>query len=282
VKQFYWYLKTIKIEHSIFALPFAVISAFIAWDGTFVASKLVLIILAMVFARSAAMGFNRLVDAKIDKKNPRTVNREIPAGRLKESWAIVMIALFSVGFIVVAYFLGSLAKILAFPVLLILFAYSLSKRFTYLSHLVLGFALGLSPLGAWIAVSNSFAWPPIVLGLGVMFWTTGFDIIYSCQDADFDQDENLYSIPARFGKALALKIAFVFHFLMLLVLLFFGYIVGLEWLYYLGLIILGIILWFEHKMVSADDLSKVTMAFFNFNGVVSVVFMLFTILDIIS
>lgn len=265
-------MRMIKIEHSIFALPFAMVSAFWAADGVPAVTTLALIVVAMVFARSAAMAFNRWLDADIDGRNPRTAIRSIPAGKLSAGFALGFTIACSLLFVLTTYFINQLAMMLAVPFLAILLGYSYMKRVTPLCHLVLGLALGLSPLGAWIAVTGEFHTLPVWLGLAVMTWTAGFDIIYACQDLDFDQDHHLHSIPATFGKMGALYISRVLHLVMIGILIALGLMTQQHWLYWVGVVMVIGLLGYEHALVWDGDLSKVGVAFFNMNGLVSLLF----------
>ena len=227
-------MKMIKIEHSIFALPFALVAAFMAANGVPETKILGLILVAMVLARSAAMAFNRFIDAEIDARNPRTAIRSIPAGRLSRTFALNFTLLCSVGFVLVAKAINDLAFYLAPLMLIVLLGYSLTKRFTSFCHIVLGIALGLAPLGAWIAVKGEFHWLPVLLGAAVMLWTAGFDIIYACQDIDFDKENSLFSIPTRLGVTNSLRLSRVLHLAMFCILVYVGMYLDLNWVYWLG------------------------------------------------
>jgi len=283
-------LEMIRFSHTIFALPFALLSALLAWqDEPFRELDLVGILLCMVFARSFAMAFNRLVDAKIDGKNPRTATRHLPAGKLSATvvWLFLLANALA--------FLGSTAifylrepsnpwpLILALPVLVFVAGYSLAKRFTALAHVWLGVALMLAPIAAWIAVRGLIELAvPIVLGSAVLFWVTGFDILYACQDADFDAKEGLHSIPARYGVRRSLRIAAVCHAVMFgkLVLLAFAS-AHLGTIYLIGLIPIGILLIYEHSLVKPDDLNRVNRAFFQVNGIISMGLLLLVLLQVL-
>lgn len=269
--------KMIKIEHSIFALPFALVSAFLAAGGMPGPRVLGLIVLAMVFARSAAMAFNRYIDAEIDAKNPRTALRSIPAGRLSRNFALGFTIFNALLFMAVAWFLNPLSFYLAPFLLLVLLGYSLTKRFTSLCHLVLGLALGSAPLGAWVAVRGELHWPPLLLGLAVLAWTAGFDVIYACQDVEFDRKEKLFSIPSAMGIDGALGLARGLHLLMAATLVTLGLHQGLGALYWVGLLLVAACLFYEHSLVWGGRLERVNMAFFTMNGVVSLLFGAFTI-----
>ncbi len=278
-------LGMIKFEHSVFALPFALTGALLAWrlqgfprEGS--AEKLIWIILAMVTARSAAMAFNRLLDAEIDGANPRTKGREIPAGKLSKRFTWGFLFAMSFAFVFASTALGRICLYLSLPALMILFFYSFTKRFTHYSHLVLGFALGVAPAAAWIAVTGALDLRILWLTAAVTFWTAGFDIIYACQDVDFDRSAGLYSLPKRFGISGALTISRGLHGLMLgcLVLLVIGFGLGrLSWAAVAGV---AALLLYEHSLVKPNDLSKVNAAFFTVNGYVSVLFFAFLAADV--
>ncbi|MFB5265972.1 UbiA-like polyprenyltransferase [Paenibacillus enshidis] len=275
----------IKIEHTLFALPFAFMGAML---GSFMVNgalptwaEIGWILLAMFGARSAAFGFNRMIDRVIDGKNPRTASRAIPAGLLKSSEVIIFVIVCLALLFWAASHLSPLAFRL-FPVaLFMLVFYSYTKRFTWLCHIVLGLTIGLAPLGGWVAVTGRFDAAALVLYITIVFWTAGFDIIYACQDVDFDQKEGVYSIPARFGVAGALKIARAFHIITAIgfILLFFA--ADLSWWYLAGMIISYIILFYEHYIVTPNDLSRLQTAFFNMNSILSIVVFAFTLIDLV-
>jgi 4-hydroxybenzoate polyprenyltransferase len=278
-------LDMIKFEHSVFALPFALTGALLAfresgYELPNLWSKIAWIVVAMVGARSAAMAFNRLVDADIDGRNPRTRMRHLPAGHLSRAftWAFVVIA--SAVFFLAAGALNPLCLRLAPAALSIVFCYSFTKRFTSFSHLVLGFSLGIAPAAAWIAVRGSL--DPRILWLtgAVTFWTAGFDVIYSCQDYEFDCEESLFSIPRILGIAGALRAARVLHIFMIACLLALVYSLHLGVLALAGVAAIVGLLLYEHSLVKANDLSRVNAAFFTMNGYVSVLFFLFWAADI--
>jgi 4-hydroxybenzoate polyprenyltransferase len=276
----------IKFEHSVFALPFALTGALLAFRESGFATpgagwKVLWIVVAMVGARSAAMAFNRLVDAEIDGKNPRTKIRHIPAGLLSRSfcWGFTIAA--SVLFLFAARELNPLCFRLAPLALGIVFVYSFTKRFTHLSHIVLGFALGIAPAAAWIAVRGSLDPRILWLTAAVTFWTAGFDIIYSCQDYEFDNALQLYSVPRWCGVRKALMIARVLHLLMIVSLLMLVWQLQLGMLSVAGVAAVACLLIYEHGIVKADDLSRVNAAFFTMNGWVSVLFFVFWAADIL-
>ncbi len=269
----------IKIAHTVFALPFAVMSAFLAAEGMPGLGKLIWILIAMFGARNGAMAFNRIVDSKLDRLNPRTKDRALPARKstAKQYW--VFLILFSFVFLFSAYMLNSLAFALSPVALVIVFGYSFAKRFTSLSHLWLGVAISIAPVGAWVAVREEISIESLVLGTAVVFWLVGFDIIYSCMDVDSDRSNNLHSIPQKFGVRTALRLAFSSHCMMILFLILLLFIPALGWVYFFGVILTSGLLFYEHSLVREDDLSLVNVAFFNINGIISVLLMFFVIVD---
>lgn len=266
--------RMVKFSHSVFALPFAVAGAALATRVTgFEWIAGLWIVVAMVCARNAAMGFNRLVDRRLDAANPRTAGRELPAGALSPMAVGLFTVLLLAGFVLAASALNRLCLMLSPLAILIILGYSFTKRFTWGSHLFLGLALAIAPVGGWVAIAGSFAVTPWLLAVAVLLWVAGFDIIYSCQDAAHDRSAGLHSIPGRFGIPKALIFARVFHFLALGVLAAVGVTAGLHWVYYAGLtLIAGLFLW-EHRLVRADDMSRVDIAFFNMNGIISVLYL---------
>ena len=275
-------LSDIKIEHTVFALPFALMSAFLAAGGAPEMGKLVWIMVCMVGARSAAMAFNRIVDARYDAMNPRTRERAIPSGQVSVSsyWAFLILS--SVLFVFSAWMLNKLAFYLSPVALIIVFFYSLTKRFTAFSHFWLGLAISIAPVGAWVAIREEISFISLLLGGAVIFWLIGFDILYSCMDVEADRVNRLHSIPERFGVERALKLALASHVLMMLfLLLLLEPSVLLGPLYLAGVLLVACLLVYEHSLVKKDDLSKVNMAFFNVNGVISIGLMLFVIIDCI-
>jgi 4-hydroxybenzoate polyprenyltransferase len=277
-------LEMIKFEHSIFALPFALTGALLAFREqhaglSFALWKVLWIVVAMVGARSAAMAFNRVLDATIDGRNPRTRMRHLPAGILSPGFVWGFIAVSVSVFFLAAWALNRLCLELAPVALAIVFFYSYTKRFTSLSHLVLGFSLGIAPAAAWIAVTGSLDWRILWLTAAVMFWTGGFDVIYSCQDYEFDRNEGLFSLPKQFGIAGALWIAKLFHLIMVGCLVELVVTFGLGWLSVAGIAAVVLLLIYEHRLVKPDDLSRVNAAFFTVNGYVSVLFFLFWAAD---
>jgi len=272
-------LDMIKFEHTIFALPFAIMSAFIASDGLPALDKIGWILVAMVGARSCGMAFNRLADAEIDKANPRTAMRAIPAGLLTKG-AVWIFTLVSAALLVfAAYQLNPLAFALSPVALGVIMGYSYTKRFTLLSHLWLGTSLSIAPVGAWIAIKGRFEPPPMLLALAVLLWTAGFDIIYACQDFDFDRRLGLHSIPARFGIRRALWMSSALHVVMVAILIGVTLLTRLGTLYLIGVGVVTIILFYEHAIVKPNDLSRVNLAFFTLNGMVSLVLMALSVAD---
>ena len=270
----------IKFQHTVFALPFAVMSAFIAAGGMPEAEKMMWIVVCMVGARSAAMAFNRIVDARFDVNNPRTQNRALPSGRvdMKNYWLFLIAS--SALFVFAAGMLNNLALYLSPVALVIVFFYSLTKRFTAYSHFWLGLAISIAPVGAWIAIREEISFVSLLLGAAVVFWLIGFDILYSCMDVAFDRESNLNSIPQKFGVENALRIAFASHGLMIVLLFALLQPVNeLGILYGAGVVIVAGLLIYEHSLVRPDDLSKINMAFFNVNGIISVGLMAFIIVD---
>ena len=274
-------LEMIKWEHSVFVLPFALCGAMLAAQGFPTGHQLAWIIVAMVAARSAAMAFNRLVDASIDAENPRTQARALPTGALTPAFVGTFVAISSAVLLLAAWQLNRLALLLAPVALAVILLYSYTKRFTRWSHLVLGLAMGLAPSAAWIAVRGSFDARILLLTAAVTFWGAGFDVLYACQDRDFDLRTGLHSIPRHAGIGRALWIARLFHLLMLALLaaLVLGF--GLGQLAIAGVVAVALLLTYEHSLVSAKDLSRLNAAFFTMNGVISVLFFLFVAGDLL-
>ena len=281
------YGRLVRFSHTIFALPFALASVALAWPSHPVTLRnLLWILLAMVGARSAAMGFNRLADKKFDALNPRTQNWELPRGAVKFWEAALLTLLSSLLFVFAAYQLNRVCFILSPVALAIVFFYSLTKRFTWTSHLFLGLALSLAPVGAWLAISDS---PidleelkiPLFLGIAVLFWLAGFDVIYSLQDREFDREKGLKSIPVRFGVAGALRLSGFFHSCTVIFLALVGLTADVGMVYWLGFTAVGAVLFWEHRIVTANDLSRINRAFFDFNAYVSVGYFLTTLVDVL-
>jgi 4-hydroxybenzoate polyprenyltransferase len=271
----------IKWEHSIFALPFALCGAMLAASGLPTAHQLLWIVIAMLAARSAAMAFNRLADASIDAANPRTSTRALPSGQLSPAFVATFVIVSCAIFILAASQLNRLTLWLSPVALAVLLLYSYTKRFTRLSHLVLGFALGIAPAAAWIAVRGSLDPRILLLTTAVTFWVAGFDILYACQDFDFDRNTGLHSIPRHIGIPAALWIARAFHLIMLLLLIALIPAFALGKLALAGVIAVLLLLLYEHSLVKPNDLSKLNAAFFTMNGVISVVFSLFIAADLL-
>ena len=274
-------LEMIKWEHSVFALPFALCGAMLAARGWPTAWQLAWIAVAMIGARSAAMAFNRLVDADIDAANPRTKMRAIPAGALSRKFVVVFVAVSAALLMLAAWRLNRLAFYLSPVALAVVLLYSFTKRFTRWSHLVLGFALGIAPAAAWIAVRGSLDLRILLLTAAVTFWVAGFDVLYACQDYDFDRQSGLYSIPRFVGISKALWIARVLHLVMLALLAALVVVFGLGKFALAGVIVVAVLLLYEHSLVRAHDLSKLNAAFFTMNGVIAVVFFLFIAADLL-
>jgi 4-hydroxybenzoate polyprenyltransferase len=280
------YGSLVRFSHTVFALPFALASIALAWPRHPVTPRgLLWILVAMVGARTAAMGFNRLVDRKFDALNPRTKNWELPRGKVKVGEAIGLTALASAIFIVAAYELNWLCFVLSPVALAIVFFYSLTKRFTWASHLFLGLALAVAPVGAWLAVAQppfevAELQVPVYLGLAVVFWLAGFDIIYSLQDREFDGKIGLQSIPVRFGVSAALRLSSAFHCGTILFLALVGSAAAMGLVYWLGFIAVAAVLLWEHRIVTPSDLSRINKAFFDFNAYVSVGYLITIIADL--
>ena len=274
-------LEMIKWEHSIFALPFALCAAMLAAGGMPTAAKLGWIVLCMISARSAAMAFNRIADARIDAANPRTAMRAIPAGLLSQKFAVIFVALACAVFVLGAAQLNRATLYLSPVALAIVMLYSYTKRFTRWSHLVLGFALGIAPAAAWIGIRGSLDPRILLLTAAVTFWVAGFDVLYACQDIEFDRANGLNSIPQALGIRRALLLARTLHLLMLGLLLALVMVFGLGKLAVAGVVAVALLLAYEHSLVSSDDLSKLNAAFFTMNGVIAVVFFAFVAADVL-
>lgn len=273
------YLKMIKFSHSIFALPFAFTGAIMAASGLPPVRDVFWIIVAMAGARSGAMGFNRIIDREIDARNPRTTNRELPAGKIDLKSAVFFTLLSFLLFIAAAYMLNPLCLKLSPLAIVIVIIYSYTKRFTWASHFVLGLALSVAPVGAWIAIKGTFNIEILPLSLAVVFWLTGFDTLYALQDIEFDKAAGLYSIPQRFGIKKALYLARLFHFITVLLLVFTGLILNRGFYYLVGMAIVAALFIYEHSIVTPRDQSRLNIAFFNMNGYISVTAFVFTLLD---
>ncbi|ADH85278.1 UbiA-like polyprenyltransferase [Desulfurivibrio alkaliphilus] len=264
-------LEMIKFEHSVFALPFALMGALLAARGLPEPTVLFWLIFAMVTARTAAMGFNRIVDRRFDAANPRTADRAIPAGAVKlwEAWLLVLLA--AALFFFACYMLNPLALLISPLALGLAFIYSLTKRFTWFCHVVLGLALALSPLGGWVAVAGSLESYPWLLSLGVALWVAGFDTVYACLDAKFDREAGLYSLPACFGSRRAFRLAGLAHILAFVCFVATGLLMNLHIIFGLGLAVAAAALIYQHRAVSPGDLSKIKLSFFTANGLISLV-----------
>jgi len=275
------FLELIKFSHTVFALPFALMAAIVAADGIPPARTLLWIMVAMVGARSGAMAANRLADHVLDALNPRTRDRALPTGLLRRGEVIIFTVASFALFLFAASRLNPLCLKLAPFAVAVLILYPYTKRFTVLSHLVLGLALALAPLGAWIAVTGRVAAAPAVLGLAVLFWVAGFDILYAMADIDFDRTTGLHSIPARFGPAGAMAISRAFHGLTILLLLLLAFLSDLRFLYLTGVIVAAGLLLYEHLLVIQHGLKRLDAAFFAANGLLSIALFCFTLLDIL-
>lgn len=275
-------LEMIKFSHTIFAFPFALMGVVLASLANGQApgfGQVFWICLAMVGARSAAMGLNRLIDAKIDAENPRTADRHIPAGQVSIFEAVCFVAISLVVLLFSAWMLNPLCFYLA-PIAIAFFVlYAYCKRFTHYAHVILGICLAAAPIGAWIALRGDLGWPVLSLGLAVLFWVAGFDIFYALQDYDYDVEKGLHSVPAKLGVKKSFWLAELFHFLMLFFLLLVYPGSGLGWIYLLGVAVVAGMLLYEHSLVKPDDLSRLDMAFFNMNGYISLTIFVFTLVD---
>ena len=300
------YLSLIKFSHTIFAMPFAIIGfalatmqlahqwslndsigwgvnsnkIFISGQGLLI--KFTLVILCMIFARSAAMAFNRYLDRNFDAKNPRTAIREIPAGIISKESALRFVIINCLLFITATFFINKICFFLSPVALFVILFYSYTKRFTPLCHLVLGVGLSLAPIGAYLAVTGAFAFLPILFSLAVIFWVSGFDIIYALQDVEFDRSQKLFSMPAWLGKTKALRVSELLHLLSAACVVFAGLYGYFGWWYYIGIgVFIGMLI-YQHSIVKPNDLSKVNVAFMTANGIASVVFAVFVLLDIFT
>lgn len=278
------YLCLVKFSHTIFAMPFALIGFvvgirhMIQTNGAIESNwwvKLILVLICMVSARSAAMAFNRYLDRHFDRLNPRTAIREIPAGLVKAEKALLFVIINSLVFIAATYFINTICFYLSPIALFVILFYSYTKRFTYLCHIVLGIGLSLAPIGAYLAVTGQFAVLPILFSGAVIFWVSGFDIIYALQDIDFDQSQSLYSMPSYWGLHKALSIARVLHVCSASFVIAAFIVGGFHWLYLVGLMVFIGMLLYQHRLVKPNDLSKVNIAFMTANGIASIVFSVF-------
>lgn len=292
------YLSLVKFSHTIFAMPFAMIGFFLgifslqkwnlnstaAWGSSIsnfiYLQKFILVVFCMITARSAAMAFNRYLDKNFDAKNPRTAIREIPAGIISANHALIFVIVNCVAFIICTYFINTTCFFLSPVALFVILFYSYTKRFTSLCHLVLGLGLSLAPIGAYLAITGRFNILPVLFSFAVLFWVSGFDIIYALQDIDFDLSENLFSIPSAMGKKKALHISEILHFLSASFVIAAGWIAAPGWLYWIGVGVFSGMLIYQHSIVKPDDLRRVNLAFMTANGIASVVFAVFVIADL--
>lgn len=279
------YLSLIKFSHTIFAMPFAMIGfALGVYDSPSLSNlmlKFLLVLLCMVFARNAAMAFNRWLDKNFDAKNPRTAIREIPAGIISANKAIIFVVVNCVLFIITTWFINLLCFYLSFVALFVILFYSYTKRFTPLCHLVLGVGLALAPIGAYLAVTGVFALVPVLFSFVVLCWVSGFDIIYALQDEEFDRSQNLHSIPVWLGKENALHFSEALHVISAILVVTIGILANFHWLYWIGTAVFCGMLFYQHSIVKPKDLSRVTIAFMTANGIASVAFAVFVITDMI-
>ena len=276
------YLRMIKISHSVFALPFAFTGAVLAASGIPSLNQIFWIAVAIVGARSGAMGLNRIIDRRIDAENPRTKNREIPSGKIKVRDAVIFTFISLAIFVFAAYNLNPLCLKLSPLAILILVVYSYTKRFTWMSHFVLGIAISIAPLGAWIGVQGSLNLEIMPLSIAVVFWLAGFDVLYALQDVAFDKRYGLHSIPHRFGIKKALVLSKVFHLIAWSLLVITGFIFNLGIAYWIGMLLAAGLLIYEHSIVKHDDLSKLNVAFFNMNGYISIVVFVSTLIALLN
>lgn len=283
------YLSLVKFSHTIFALPFAIIGFFLAFDSinaqsqnsNFWTIKLLLILVCMVTARNAAMAFNRYIDRKFDEKNPRTAIREIPSGIISSKNALMFVIVNALIFIIATYYINKLCFYLSFVALAVVLGYSLTKRFTFLCHLVLGVGLALAPIGAYLAITAKFSVLPLLFSFAVLFWVSGFDIIYALQDEAFDKENNLYSIPSYFGQRNAKWISRVLHILSMCCIIYAGIYGNFGLIYWIGVVLFAILFIYQHSLIIRFGLQKVDIAFFTINGIASVAFAICTVLDIL-
>lgn len=277
------YFSLVKFAHTIFALPFALLGFFlgVSDSGEPIKIKLfILVLLCMVFARNAAMSFNRYIDRKYDQENNRTAKREIPAGIIKPFSAFVFIVINILGFIGTTYFINTICFFLSPIALLVILGYSYTKRFTFLCHFILGLGLSLAPIGAYLAVTGYFALYPVLFSLVVLFWVSGFDIFYALQDTSFDKSKNLHSVPVKMGIINALILSAILHLISSFLIIYIGIILNFGILYWIGAIVFIILLIYEHLIVKPSDLSRVNQAFATLNGFASIIFCVFVIAEL--
>jgi 4-hydroxybenzoate polyprenyltransferase len=281
------YLSLVKFSHTIFAMPFAFIGFFLGLQQQPEFSfrralfLLLMILLCMIFARSAAMSFNRYLDRNFDAKNPRTAIREIPAGLLKANSVLLFTVINCILFIIVTFFINHICFYLSPVALAVVLGYSYTKRFTPFCHLILGLGLSLAPIGAYLAITGNFAILPLLFSFSVIFWVGGFDIIYSLQDEEFDRSEGLYSMPSFIGKSKALRVSEILHFLSAACVIAAGFFGDFSWLYWTGIFIFCSMLIYQHSIVKPSDLRRVNLAFMTANGIASIVFAMFVIADLL-
>ena len=277
------YFSLIKVSHTIFSLPFAVLGFVLAFHSNgleFQYDTFVFVILAVLFARSAAMGFNRYVDRKIDAKNPRTKTREIPSGKISPKTVLLLVVLSSIAFILTTYFINKLCFYLSPIALLVVLTYSFTKRFTYVSHFILGLGLALAPMGAYLSINPSFDISIIVLSIAVMLWVAAFDVVYALQDIQVDRKEGLFSIPSSFGFKNARIISILMHLISVFLFSYFAFLINAGWIYWIGLFLFSFFVALQHIRIKKQDLSNINILFFTYNGIASIVFSTLTILDI--
>ncbi len=277
------YLSLIKFSHTIFALPFAVVGFFVAVSSTNAElnwTTFGLVMLCMIFARNAAMAFNRYLDRDIDKDNERTAIREIPAGIVNVKSALIFVITNCILFVIATFFINTLCFYLSPIALGVILGYSYTKRFTALCHIVLGIGLSLAPIGSFLAVAGEFTLLPLLFSFAVLFWVSGFDIMYALQDEEFDKSHNLHSIPVWLGTKGALNLSNFLHLLTAMSIIFAGYYGAFNWVYWIGAAIFCGLLIYQHSLVKPNDLNKINLAFFTTNGVASVIFAIFVLADI--
>lgn len=275
--------RMIKFSHSVFALPFAVVSGIVVVTNHSITLgwlDALFLLICLVSARTAAMGFNRIADRKIDAENPRTSHRELPSGVINttEAWIFTIAA--TVVFIAASFGLNTLCGFLSVPLLALLYGYTLTKRYTWAAHFVLGACLGAAPIGVWFALTGQFDWAPVLLGIGVTLWTAGFDIYYSLQDEHFDREHGLKSVPARFGRRRSIWFVRLIHLTAVVAYAGFGIVAGLSVPFWIGLVGVTAILAYEAWLLRKGDLSKIDLAFFNLNGYVSLLFAIAVAIDV--
>ena len=276
------YLSLVKFSHTVFALPFAITGFFLGVEATGQTPDWTLflkVVLCMVFARSAAMGFNRFIDRRFDEKNARTAIREIPAGVISPDAALWFVIITSVLFVATTSLINPLCFYLSPVALSVILGYSLTKRFTWLCHFILGIGLSLAPIGAYLAVTGEFSWLPLFFSFAVFFWTAGFDIIYALQDEDFDRSEQLFSVPVWLGKRKALNLSSAVHCSTALFIIVAGITGGFGWFFWIGASVFLALLVYQHSIIKPDDLSRVNLAFGTTNGLASVIFAVFFLLE---